>query len=220
MISLIERISGRLWKILCGVVAASVLGGCFLPPAANLQDARMVGKGNVRVTGFWSGLNDTGEDGEKVADEYGAMLGFGSSDRTEIQVRFERIAFADGDDGYQFLSIGPKFGLVEDRLALLVPGGVYVGEDIGWVETIQFQPALMGSLPVSRNFEFNTAARFILPLDPDLFTWFNVGFGVGLSSDLDRWAILPEVSYSICLDEGEVDPIFSYGVALVFLPGD
>jgi hypothetical protein len=211
---------GRLGRIACVGASALILGGCFLPPAGNVQDARTVGKGNVRVTGFWSGLVDAGEDGEKLADEFGVLLGLGGSDRSEIQLRIERIDLTDEDDGYQFASLGPKFGLIEDQVALLVPLGWYMGEDVETSETFQIQPGLLETVSVNRNFEVNAAQRFIIPFNSGLFTWLNLGFGVGLSTDLDRWAILPEVSYSICLDEAEVDPVFSYGVAVVVRTGD
>jgi len=204
------------------VIAASALpfaGGCFLPPAANVQDARMVGQGNVRAAGFWSGLNGTEED-EKAADEFGALLGVGLGEKSELQLRVERIDLADEDDGYQFMSLGPKFGLVEDQLALLVPFGFYFGEDIEMADTFQIQPAILGTIPVSQAFEVNASGRVALPFDSDLFTWAIFGFGVGFSPDLDRWAILPEISYSIALDEEDADSYFGYGLALTIRTGD
>ena len=107
----------------------------------------------------------------------------------------------------------------ENRLAILVPFGFYLGDGIEAFQTFQIQPGLLETVLVSRNFEVNASQRLILPFNEDLFTWLNLGLGVGLSSDLDRWAILPEISYSISLDEEDVDSILSYGVALVFMPG-
>jgi hypothetical protein len=208
-----------MWKIVWCVAFATTLGGCLLP-AANLQDARVVGEGNVRATGYWSGLNTTGSGGKRVGDEFGVLIGVGGSERSELQVRFERLESADGDGGYQFISLGPKFGLVEDQLAVLVPIGVYAGEDIEWAETFQIHPGLIGSIPVNRSLEFNAAGKLIIPFNPDLLIWLNIGFGLGLSSDFDRWAVLPEVGYSVCLDEtGDVDSILSYGVALAIYAG-
>jgi hypothetical protein len=60
------------------VILVLIISGCY-PPAASMQDARMVGKGGARLTGYWYGLEDA---------------------------------------GYSFVSIGPKFGLSEDRLDL------------------------------------------------------------------------------------------------------
>lgn len=220
MSSCIKWSGGRLWWLACIGVALLFLGGCFLPPAGNVQDARLVGKGNVRATAFWSGLESTGDgEGEKVADEFGALLGVGVGDKTEFQLRFERFDFADDDYGYEFLSLGPKIGLIEDRLALLIPLGLYLGGDIESMETFQIQPGLLETALLNQYFEINASQRLILPFNQDLLTWLNLGFGVGLSTDLDRWAILPEVSYSICLDEEDADSILSYGVALVLVTG-
>jgi hypothetical protein len=63
------------------------------------------------------------------------------------------------------------------------------------------------------------AARLMFPFDQDYLAWFNSGVWVGLSRDLGRWAILPELGYSICLDESSIDPVFSCGIAPVFPTG-
>ncbi|MDH3197740.1 MAG: hypothetical protein OEO21_05815 [Candidatus Krumholzibacteria bacterium] len=206
-------------RFACVGVAALILGGCFLPPAGNVQDARTVGKGNVRVTGFWSGIDAHRQEGDATADEFGALIGVGGSDRSEIQLRFERLDFRDEDEGYQFISLGPKFGLIEDRLALLVPIGWYLGEDIEWTETLQIHPGLLETFPVNPILEINAAQRLILPFSSNVWMWLNLGLGVGLSTNFDRWAILPEISYSVSLDEKDTD-VFSYGVAVVVRTGD
>ena len=198
--------------------------GCFLPPAANVQDARTVGKGRVRAAGYWSGLKDTdaapGEDA-KLADEFGGILGVGVSESAELQFRLERIDFAQEDDGYQFLSFSPKFGLVRDKLAFMVPIGLYFGGGLQWQETFQIQPSLIGSAPVNDNFEVNMSGRFVVPFNSDLYKWAILGFGFGVSSDLDRWALLPEISYSIALndDADAISDILGYGFALTFYLG-
>jgi hypothetical protein len=212
------KLRRALWKLTGAGVAPFFLGGCLLPPAANVQDARIVGDRGVRVTAHWSGLHASGDGGgEKLGDEFGVLLGVGVGDATELQLRVERLEPSGGEDGYQFLSFGPKFGLMKDRLALLIPSGVYLGGGIEPLETFQIQPAFLETVLLSPQFELNASQRLILPFNPDLFTWLNLGFGVGLSTDLDRWAILPEISYSISLDGQE--PILSYGVALVMFSG-
>jgi hypothetical protein len=200
------------------VVLVLIISGCY-PPAANMQDARMIGKGGARLTGYWYGLEDAGVDVEKVANVYGGLLGIGSSDRTEVQFRLDHFDFVNDDDddsGYSFVSVGPKIGFSENRLAFLVPLGMYVGEDMAF-ESVQIHPTLLATQPVRGGFEVNGAAKLVLPFDQDYFTWMCLGAGVGLSSNLDRWVLMPELSYSICLDEGEVHPVWTYGVALVIL---
>jgi hypothetical protein len=207
------------WRIVCCGALAAVLGGC-LPPAANLQDARVMDKGQVRLTGFWSNLESAGAGGEELADEYGGLIGIGGGSETEFQLRIERLALPDEGEGYEFISFGPKIGVIEDRLAVLVPVGVNVGEDVEWLETIQIHPALLGSIPLSRNFEINSAAKLIFPINGSMVIWLNFGLGFGISTDLERWAILPEVGYSRCLDESEIEPVFNYGIALALYTGD
>jgi len=211
------------WCILAIGVSLTA-GGCLLPPAANVQDARTVGEGRVRAAGYWSGLKDTdaapGEDA-KLADEFGGILGVGVSESTELQFRLERIDFGQEDDGYQFLSFSPKFGLVTDKLAFMVPVGIYFGGGLAWQETFQIQPSLIGSVPVNENFEVNMSGRLVVPFNSDLYKWGILGLGIGVSSDLDRWALLPEISYSIALndDTNDISDILGYGLALTFYLG-
>jgi len=207
------------WQITSSLIVWLLFGGCFLPPAANMQDARLVGKDHVRAAAFWSGLNNA-EEGEKSADEFGILLGAGLSDAAELQLRFERIDFVDEDDGYQFISLGPKLGLVKDQLAVLIPLGAYMGTDIDIQDTFQIQPAMIGTIAANESFEVNVSGRVALPFDSDLITWAILGFGFGISSDLDRWAIMPEISYSIALDEDDVDSFLGYGVGLCVRTGD
>ncbi len=197
------------------VILVLIVSGCY-PPAANVQDARMVGKGGARLTGYWYGLENTGDNTDKVANVYGGLIGIGSSDRTEVQFRLDHFDFVDDDDGYEFVSIGPKFGLSHDRLALVTPLGVYVGDGMSF-ETLQIHPTLLATAPVARFFELNGAVKLMFPFDQDYYTWLNLGIGVGLSSDIDRWVLLPELGYTLCLDESAIDPVFTYGISLVIL---
>ena len=205
------------WQIPLAVATGLILGG-WMPPAASVQDARTIGKNNVRVTGYWFGLKDTGDGGDKIANVYGGLLGIGAGERTEIQFRFDHFDFVDSDRAYDFVSVAPKFDLVEDQLALLIPFGLYADDGLRG-DSFQIHPGVLGTLQAGQFFEVNAAAKLMFPFDQEYLTWFNLGVGVGLSTDLDRWAILPELSYSICLNESEVDPVFSYGIALVYPSG-
>jgi hypothetical protein len=213
--------SNRTRKILAvllfAAVAALVSAGGY-PPASSVQDARTIGKNNVRVTGYWFGLKDTGDGGDKIANVYGGLLGIGTGERTEIQFRFDHFDFVDSDRAYDFVSVAPKFDLAKGRLALLVPFGLYADDGLKG-DSFQIHPGVLGTLRAGRFLEVNVAARLMFPFDQDYLTWFNLGVGIGLSTDLDRWAILPELGCSICLDESSIDPVFSYGIALLFPTG-
>jgi hypothetical protein len=212
----IKTIPRFVWQIPLLVAASLILGG-WMPPAASLQNAHMVGDEQVRVAGSWYGLKDTGEGGEKLTNTFAGLLGVGLNDRTELQFRFDHFDFSDSDVNYEFVSVGAKVGLIEDRLALVLPLGMYARDGIEW-SSVQIHPGAVGTLQAGQYVEVNASGKILFPFDQDNLIWFNLGVGVGFSTDLDRWAILPEIGYSVCLDEGEVDPVFSYGFSFVFLP--
>jgi len=205
-----------LWRVaLLG--GASLLLGAWMPPAASMQNAHVVGDEHIRLAGSWYGLKDTGEGGNKLANTFTGLLGIGLDDRTELQFRFDHFDFSDSDVGWEFVSIGAKVDLAEDRLALILPLGMYAHDGIEW-STAQIQPGVIGTLQAGQYAEICASGKILVPFDQDNLIWLTLGIGIGLSNDLDRWSIIPEIGYSVCLDETDIDPVFSYGITLTYLP--
>ena len=206
-----------LWQIPL-VAGASLILGAWMPPAASLQNAQVAGDEQIRIAGAWYGLKNTGEGGDKLANAFTGLLGIGLSDQTELQFRFDHFDFTDSDAGWDFVSVGAKVRLIEDRLALVLPFGMYAHDGIEW-STAQIHPGAIGTLQAGQYAEISASGKVLFPFDQDNLIWLSLGIGVGLSTDLNRWSILPEIGYSVCLDESEVDPVFSYGFSFVYLPG-
>jgi hypothetical protein len=186
---------------------------------ANMQSARTVERGEYRIAAYATGAEQSYHGRrEPVANEYGGLFGFHAGARSELQIRFHRIQFTEDDDGYNFTSIGPKIGAVEDILAVALPIGFYWGADIDALQTFQVHPGLQLTAPLNKYLEVNTAGKFILPLNTDMQKWGVVNIGLGLSSDTSRWALLPEVGFAWNLSESDAASLFSYGVALAFYP--
>ncbi len=193
--------------------------GCFVPPTANMQSARTMDPEQFRLTPYWSPVEERYEgDSERIASDYGALLGTGVGPNTELQLRYDRIDLADDGDGYNFTSFGPKIGAVEDVLAFTIPVGLYWGGGIEFFETIQVHPGAVLTAPVNQYLEINTAGKLIFPLNADLYKWGVVNLGLSLSTDVSRWAILPEVGFAWNLSESDASSIFTYGIAIAFYP--
>jgi hypothetical protein len=196
---------------------AAVLNGCFAPPMANMQSARTMDAGEVRISAYAAPIKET-ENDEVIANEYGFILGFGASGRSEWQLRFDRFQFTEEDDGYNFTSFGPKIGAIKNRLAVMLPVGLFWADGIGF-DTVQIHPGLIVT-PVSTNYiELNTSGKMILPINQDLNKWGVVNAGLGLSSDLNKWALMPEVGFAWDLT-GDNDMLVSYGIAAVIYLGE
>ena len=197
------------------VALLPLLAGCA-PVFSDLQSARLAGTGRVEVTPSGSAYYFSGDDGtEHVENHAGLQLATGIHDRVDLRLRYEH-AF---DAGVNVIALGPKVGVVKDKLALSLPVGFAFGSDVQSSESWQFHPTLIGTLPLGRKAEWSTSVKALIPLsgeDNDTLVAFNTGFG--LSSNLDSWVLRPEVG--LCFDPGEKGHYTQVSVALtVFLGG-
>jgi hypothetical protein len=210
------------------LVAAVLLlatGGCAAP-FAEMQSARLAGPGRVELTPAYSYM-DIADDGEtaRIQDVYGVHVATGITSRVDVRARLEHIVVDDAG-GADFtattLGIGPKFGLIPNRLALYLPVGFAFGDDIEMSDTWQFHPSIIGTVQLARTVELNGGFKALIPLsssedpdDDDVLLAFNAGLGIG--PDLSRWAIRPEVGFLRNPGEGRSGTVrhFSLGVTVV-----
>lgn len=190
-----EPYARRSPSILIALIAGiGALSGCAAP-FAELQGARLAGKGKVEVTGSFSSVSfaEGGDSGE-IQREYTAQLAAGAGEHTDWRFRYTRIGPPGdgGEGGVNVIGIGPKFALRRDRAAIALPIGFAIGEDIDVGDTFQFHPTVFVTIPAARGFEVNLSGKALIAL-----TGGNLGLaanlGLGLSSDLERWALRPEV---------------------------
>jgi hypothetical protein len=207
--------------------AMLVMTAACAAPFAEMQSARLAGPGRVEVTPAYSYM-DAIEDGEtaKLQDVFGLHLATGLTQRIDLRARLEHIR-VDDDAGIDFsattIGVGPKFGLIPNQLALYLPIGFAFGEDIEVSETWQFHPSLIATLPVARTLEINTGFKALIPIagsdDPDddeVLIAFNAGLGI--SPDLSRWAIRPEIGF--LRNPGESGTIRHFSLGLTVFLGE
>src|SRR5262249_53258859 len=163
---------------------------------SDFQGARLAGRGNVEVTGSYSSVHfsGSGESGE-LQREYTAQLATGVSDHVDWRFRYTRVGPPGGSGesgGVNVLGFGPQWANTSQRFAMALPVGFAFGNDIDIGDTFQIHPTMFVTLPYGRGLEVNSSGKILLPVRGG-----SVGFaanvGLGLSSDLNRWAIRPEV---------------------------
>jgi hypothetical protein len=200
-----KRTTRNLVLIVILALSVAFLPSCIVPPFSDLQSAKLVGKGRAEVTPSYSSVSYA-EDGESghVQNHYGIQAGYGVAGFMDFRLRYERIQLVtEGSEssGLNVLGFGPKFSLVKNWLAIFLPVGFAFGEDIQASETWQFHPTVLFTVPFNKNIELNTSAKALVPLQggQNTLVAFNLGFGI--SSDLDKWAIRPEIGF--LFDPGE-----------------
>ena len=191
-------------RLLVGLAALAALASGCAAPFADLQGARTAGRGNLEVTGSFSSVHfsSEGESGE-LQREYTAQLAAGTSDKTDWRFRYTRIGPPGdgGEGGLNVFGVGPKFANARQTFAVALPVGFAFGEDIEVGDTFQFHPTMFFTIPSGRSFETNLSGKALIPVTGGS-TGFAANLGFGISSDLDRWALRPEVGV-LTYPEGE-----------------
>lgn len=197
------RIETRLLALGCGTFLAI---GCA-PIFSDLQSAKLVGRDRLEITPSYSSVSASGEDGGHVQDEWSLQAATGVHDRVDLRARYARV------EGVNVVGIGPKIGLVKDRLAFAVPIGFAFGGEVDSGETWQVHPTLIVTAPAHRHVELNAAAKVLIPLsDGDTLVAVNAGAGLGV---LDRWAIRPEVGF--LFNPGETGHFTQFSLGFTYM---
>ena len=193
----IARASGR---FLAALALALSMTGCY--SFAMHQTAHRLAPGQTSITAglsrqaFINGEDGDYEDGFSVVD---VQVRHGL-ERFEIGSRISRINL---QDGYHFVSLAPKISLVEDRLAFLLPIGVFFNGpfpgddvDIDVAESLQVHPSLIATIPLGRTeTELNLGFKTIVLLDSpeEYITGINLGLRMTPDEVTGGPAILPEI---------------------------
>ncbi len=191
------------------------------PPFSAVQSARTAGKGRVEVTPLFSTVFFSAEgETEHVQNDFGFQVAYGVGNMVDLQLRYEYIyvSIEDISASANVIGVGPKFGVYKEMIAFACPIGFAFGgdiEDIG--DTWQLHPTLLFTLPVGNSFEFNPSSKILIPLggeDQDVLLAFNLG--AGISTDLRKWAVRPEVGFLV--NPGEEGHFMQFSLGLTIYP--
>ena len=172
----------------------------------------------IEVTPSFStvSIHSQGES-EHLQNHHGLQAAYGIFSKMDFRLRYERISVdTNGHDsaGVNVFGFGPKFGLVKNWVAFYVSVGLAFGEDIEISDTWQVHPTLLFTLPISKNIEINPSAKVLIPFKSgqDTLVAFNVG--TAFSTNLEKWAIRPEIGFLFNPGESGHFMHFSIGLTL------
>ena len=111
---------------------------------------------------------------------------------------------------------GPKFSLAEDVIALYVPIGFAAAEDISTEDTWQLHPTIIVTSTQGQVLELNASVKYILTFTEGQDDLMAFNFGLGLSPDLEKYAIRPEGG--VLINPGEDGYYWHFSVGLSFYP--
>ncbi|MGB6867171.1 MAG: hypothetical protein WBE11_15910 [Candidatus Aminicenantaceae bacterium] len=169
------------------------------PVFSDLQSAKLLGPGNFEATPSFSSVSVSSEgESEHIQNHFGIQAGYGIFSKMDFRLRYERISVdMNSNDSFNVnvLGFGPKFSLLKDWIAFYVPVGFAFGEDIEVSDTWQVHPTLLFTLPISKYFEFNPSAKVLIPFKSEQDTLVAFNLGLAISTNLEKWAIRPEIGF-------------------------
>jgi len=195
-------------KIFACILSLIILNSCY--QFSLFQSAKTVGKGKWQATGSYSSISYSQDNfDEKMSNNFELQVRTGINEKADIGFRLSRIKFID-KESWNYLSIEPKIMLIPDHLSFFVPVSIYFGNDINVSETFQISPGFIASYQFNQNIEANFSPRLIIPFNSGSYNLIAINFGIGLSSDLNKWAIRPEIG--TLFSPGDEGHFFQLGV--------
>jgi hypothetical protein len=186
------------------LAAAALALGCH----SGYHTARALPPGQVAVMASTTMVGATEgdeDDTDRQLNDVAVRVGAGQS--VEVGLRYTQLREADN-----YLA-EVKVEAVPDTLAIVVPFGFAWGG--GEADLIQIHPTVVVSARQGKHVEPTASFRLsLVDVDDELELFYGLSAGVRLSSDLDRWAIQPELGLT---DHDEIEGfLYHLGVAVIF----
>jgi hypothetical protein len=184
--------------------------------SSSFQSAKVLAPGQTQVTGAM--LRTTPHD--DFAPEGGALYSGDLQIRRGITPTIDLGGrYVGGSQGH-YLAVDPKIQVIPKYVSFGMPIGIILAEDNDGERMFDyggliFSPTVYIGSEISPNqAELVVAPKILIVVPDDGETDSEIGASVGmrLSSDLARWAIVPELS--ILNVSGEASSLLSFGVAL------
>lgn len=209
-------------KLILLFFISTILVGCFAPLNLSYDSARTLDKGQIELQGAYSRYYAPNDSlpSTLINSNWGFSLGYGVTNRYTLKLRYEYISPSsifknvfDTKDynnlfSLSYIEINNKLRLVKENLAISLPIGAYFYNRSalkgGFGSMMSFDPRLYISF-------FRSTNVFELSIVPKLHVLFGSGggafypgvsLGMGFSSDLNKWAIRPELGYDSFLSFG------------------
>ena len=186
------------------------------PVFSEMQSAKLVKKGEVEATGLYSNVGFTDEgNADHVQNHLGLRMSYGLSDKINLRFGYENV-FESGAESAHIIGVGPKISILENRIAAFIPLGTALGKDISTGDSWQIHPTALFTVPVTDNIEFNPSAKWLIPFNRDQENLVALNFGAGLSTDIDRWVVRPEIG--LLYNPGNSGHYTHYSIGFTFYP--
>lgn len=206
------------------LLAALLLSSCssMLPVNSYFEKAGTLQKGTTEISGHATGYSVSHfERTEKAASNFGLRVGHGITDKLDMKFRYEQQTYTRGFDNRlnraQYFSFVPKYAVQQGKLAIALPISTYFTkyeiEGTTYNETYaSITPWIIYTATARSNkADLSLGLKYDLVFGNEGNTFFGGFLGAGFSSNLDKWAIRPEVGFSLADNK---TTYWNYGLGL------
>lgn len=195
--------------VLLVMFGAICLQSCMsiAPVNTSFESARVLRSGQIEFSGHFSDYyyKEAQYSSFPMNKNIGMRFGIGLNDKVELKLRYESI-IPDGltvSESVNYYSLITKLQLSQGKSALLIPLSMYSFDS----ESNYFvlSPGVIFTKRINQFIELNSTSKFDVFLNENPNIYFGQQLGIGFSSNLDNWAIRPEVGFMkgvSALDEG------------------
>ncbi len=195
------------------VIIVFLQSACFMPVSNHFETAKTLKKNNleasVNVSYYEASSDDDGDNDGISSFNYGAQISYGLADDFDFKLRYEYLNYNNkpesvptinrlfpgiDDPSLHYISISTKSSLIEDKLAFSVPVSFYLNEESTFVLV---SPMIIATHTFNQHVDVSCSGTFQVMLNGlglGLGLSTGINFGMGFSTDLEKWAIRPEVS--------------------------
>jgi hypothetical protein len=222
----------ELLSVLAGTCCLLLTSCISVTPVLNsYEKAGTLGSGNAEGAGSYTGVNTSAyERSVHSYNNYSFRAGYGFSDRFDLKVRYERfvpvVRQGKREPAMNYYSIIPKLALAPGILSLSFPLSHYTYKEI--IEDKAYSRQV-NSIASQLHFTYTTPGKRVDltgGLKADFVygkrSWesehdllLSTSVGAGLSNNLDKWAIRPEVGF--LYSAAHSTTYISYGVGVQYI---
>jgi len=211
------------FKYIATYTVASILilfPACFAPVNLAHDNAKMLKKNEMKIQTGFSGYYGPKLDIEDnhfmsfpvhYTNNLGISAAYGLSAKFNLGLRYEYLdikqqhiqilskSYDMQSAALHYFELTGKIGLIEDDLALGVPVGFYFlnGKTLSMID-----PRIYYTSRRSNKLEFTAIAKAHILIAEGVSMAPGISLGIGLSTDLDKWALRPEAGFDGCLSFG------------------
>jgi len=189
-----------------GIITLFFSSCALSPVGTHYESAKSLKKNQLEVTGSFTHYEAADDEESNLLSNYnfGFRAGYGISDQFDIKVRYEILTPIDDEvrdliNPVHFGSIEPKFSFANNKFAVKLPLNIYSSDfSDGSNPVYSMSPTFMGTADLKQNkIETTFSATYHYFFYNDLIPIMAFNFGLGFSSNLEKWAIRPELGVLI-----------------------